>query len=98
MESTVKYRVCVAPLILCSKSDDLISLSNLFNSIPRKSSLRLPIYTVLLTLAETNDELEVLALTAEDVDKWLDEWPNSNEEKTTFLRHLETAHLKAADT
>jgi len=79
MESTVKYRV----------------LSNLFNSTPRKSSIRLSIYTVLLTLAETSDELEVLALTPEDVDKWLDEWPNSNDEKSAFLKHLETAYLKA---
>jgi translation initiation factor 3 subunit M len=78
-----------------SETDLRGRLSNLFNSTPRKSSIRLSIYTVLLTLAETSDELEVLALTPEDVDKWLDEWPNSNDEKSAFLQHLETAYLKA---
>ncbi|KAF9226872.1 hypothetical protein BS17DRAFT_728784 [Gyrodon lividus] len=70
--SSVKYRI----------------LSNLFNAIPRSSALRLPVYTTLLQVAAANSELELLALSKSDVERWLKEWQVSDEEKSQFLKTI----------
>jgi translation initiation factor 3 subunit M len=71
--------------------------SNLFNAIPRHSALRLSVYSTLLSLASENDELDVLAISSEDVDQWLSEWQITEEEKLAFLQSLETAFTRAHD-
>jgi len=63
-------------------------LSNLFNAAPRSSALRLPIYTTLLQVAAANHELEALALTKSDVERWLHEWQVSVEDKGQFLSSI----------
>ncbi|KAJ7223935.1 hypothetical protein C8J57DRAFT_232237 [Mycena rebaudengoi] len=70
-------------------------LSNLFNAIPRKSSLRLFVYTTFLDLASTNNELDALQLARIDVEKWLAEWDISAEEKSTFLKTIADAYEKS---
>ncbi|KAI0722310.1 PCI-domain-containing protein [Cerioporus squamosus] len=70
-------------------------LSNLFNAIPRQSSLRLPVYKTLLELASANDELDILGIDQTEVDKWLSEWDVSSEDKSAFLKLLVDAFLKA---
>lgn len=73
------------------------SLTNLFNALPRRSPLRLKVYTTLLTLASSADELNILLLTPSDVEKWLSEWDMSSEEKIAFLKQLVEAYEKAGD-
>ncbi|KAI9574292.1 hypothetical protein HD554DRAFT_2046049 [Boletus coccyginus] len=82
--ASVKYRV----------------LSNLFNAAPRPSALRLPIFTTLFQVAAANGEFEVLALTKSDVQRWLNEWPVSDEDKYQFLKTIIDALTQAgkADT
>ncbi|KAJ7724888.1 hypothetical protein B0H16DRAFT_287975 [Mycena metata] len=70
-------------------------LSNLFNAIPRKSPLRLAVYTNLLDLATANGELDALQLARIDVEKWLQEWDISSEEKSAFLKTIRDAYEKA---
>lgn len=69
-----------------------LRLSNLFNSIPRRCSLRLPVYTTFVEIASANDELHVLGLSKEDVDKWLQEWEVSDSEKNSFLKLIADAY------
>ncbi|ETW83622.1 hypothetical protein HETIRDRAFT_116256 [Heterobasidion irregulare TC 32-1] len=78
-ESSIKYRI----------------LSNLFNALPRSSSLRLPVYTSIIELASANDELEVLQLSQADTEKWLQEWDISSSEKSAFLKALVDAFTTA---
>ncbi|KAF8559437.1 hypothetical protein OG21DRAFT_1431600 [Imleria badia] len=63
-------------------------LSNLFNATPRSSALRLPIYTTLFQLAARNSDIEVLALTKSNVERWLKEWDVSDDEKSQFLKTI----------
>ncbi|KAJ7129261.1 PCI domain-containing protein [Mycena epipterygia] len=70
-------------------------LSNLFNAIPRKSPLRLSVYTTLLDLAAANEEVDALQLARVDVEKWLREWDISPEEKSTFLKTIAEAYEKS---
>jgi translation initiation factor 3 subunit M len=70
-------------------------LSNLFNAIPRTSSLRLVVYNTLLDLATANNELEVLQLSRGDVEKWLSEWDITPDEKSAFLKRIVIAYQKA---
>ncbi|KIP08329.1 hypothetical protein PHLGIDRAFT_69543 [Phlebiopsis gigantea 11061_1 CR5-6] len=63
-------------------------LSNLFNALPRRSGLRLPVNEALIRIAASSDELEQLSLTLPEVEKWLSEWDVSQEQKTTYLKTL----------
>ncbi|KAJ7368777.1 hypothetical protein DFH08DRAFT_762833 [Mycena albidolilacea] len=72
-------------------------LSNLFNALPRKSPLRLTVYTTLLDLATANEELAALQLARVDVEKWLREWDVSSEEKSKFLKTIVDAYEKTGD-
>lgn len=80
-----------------TKSYALGRLSNLFNALPRKSPLRLAVYTNLLDLATANDGLDTLQLARIDVEKWLREWDISSEEKSTFLKTLADAYEKSGE-
>ncbi|PCH40893.1 PCI-domain-containing protein [Wolfiporia cocos MD-104 SS10] len=68
------------------------ALSNIFNALPRRSSLRLLVYKTLLELASAHDELELLGLSRVDVEKWLSEWDVSQEEKSAFLQSIASAY------
>ena len=70
-------------------------LSNLFNATPRKSALRLPVYNALLQVATANDQLDLLGLSIEDVEKWLGEWAVTPEEKSAFLKSIVDAYDKS---
>ncbi|KAG1811886.1 uncharacterized protein BJ212DRAFT_1483591 [Suillus subaureus] len=70
-------------------------LSNLFNTTPRNSALRLPIYTALLQLAAVNGELETLRLSRKDVEQWLQEWDISREERSQFLKAIVDAFIQS---
>lgn len=76
-------------------TEHLFSVSNLFNTVPRKSPLRLTIYQTLLQIATSKDELAVLELTKPDVHKWLSEWEISAEEKSAFLKSIAVAYVQA---
>ncbi|KAJ3572262.1 hypothetical protein NP233_g3202 [Leucocoprinus birnbaumii] len=69
--------------------------SNLFNAIPQTSPLRLTVYTVILNLASTTEQLETLRLQRSTVEKWLTEWQISPEEKSAFLKSLLDAFTSA---
>ncbi|KAF9481875.1 PCI domain-containing protein [Pholiota conissans] len=70
-------------------------VSNLFNTIPRNSPLRLTVYQTLIQIATSKDELDVLELTKSDVERWLSEWEISPEEKSAFLKLVVDAYAKA---
>ncbi len=70
-------------------------LSNLFNALPRRSGLRLPVHQTLLALASANDDLDVLGLSQTDVEKWLSEWDVSPEEKSGFIKLIVDAYKKS---
>jgi len=70
-------------------------VSNLFNTIPRNSPLRLTVYQTLLQFATSKDELDALELTKSDVENWLSEWEISEEEKASFLKSIVDAYVKA---
>ncbi|TFY82705.1 hypothetical protein EWM64_g1301 [Hericium alpestre] len=87
-------------VIVASQADSNIKyriLSNLFNALPRTSELRLSVYKTLLDLASSRDELDVLQLSREDVQKWLEEWAVSPSDKTAFLKTLVDVFAKAGD-
>ena len=78
-----------------TQTNGFTRLSNLFNALPRNSSLRLTVYTSLLEFAVANEELDALQLTRSDVEKWLLEWNISSEEKNAFLKTIATAYEKS---
>lgn len=71
------------------------SLSNLFNTFPRTSSLRLSVYERILALADSNEHLDVLELPASDVEKWLSEWEVSEAAKASLLKSITDMYTKA---
>ncbi|KAF5333713.1 hypothetical protein D9611_002702 [Ephemerocybe angulata] len=70
-------------------------LSNLFNSLPRNSPLRNYVYSTILNLAVSNDDLASLQLSQTEVSKWLSEWDISDDEKAAFLKYIVDAFAKA---
>lgn len=72
-----------------------LRLSNLFNVIPRKSALRLPVYKTLLQIATSKDEIQALQISRPDVEIWLSEWDISPEEKSEFLKFLVDAFVQS---
>ena len=72
------------------------SLSSLFNTLPRHSALRFPVYKTLVELASSNDELYVLQVSRIDVENWLKEWDITPTEKSAFLKTLVDAFSKAS--
>jgi len=84
---------------VCAPGDRLTSkyriLSNLFNTLPRTSALRLSVYQSLLALADSNDNLNALELRISDVEKWLSEWEISEAAKASFLKSITDAYTKA---
>ncbi|KAG9121209.1 hypothetical protein FRC07_002932 [Ceratobasidium sp. 392] len=72
-------------------------LSNLFNGLPRKSSLRRDVYLALLKLASEQGDLDVLQVERADVKRWISEWEISEEEGAAFLHTVAEAFRKAGD-
>ncbi|KAH9482943.1 Eukaryotic translation initiation factor 3 subunit M [Psilocybe cubensis] len=72
-------------------------LSNLFNSLPKSSPLRLSVYRTILQIATSKDNLNALELTKSDVQKWLSEWEITNEEKSVFLKAIVDAYVQAEE-
>lgn len=68
------------------------SLSNLYNCIPRTSGLRLVACNALLALAVKHDDIDAIHLSLPDVERWLEEWNVSQEEKSTFLKTIANAY------
>ncbi|KAF8914261.1 hypothetical protein CPB84DRAFT_1721203 [Gymnopilus junonius] len=84
---------------ISSSSTDRLSvkyrvISNLFNTIPRNSPLRLLVYQTILDLATSQDELHILEITKPNVERWLSEWEITDEEKASFLKSIVDAYLK----
>lgn len=71
------------------------SLSNLFNTLPRTSPLRLLVYQSLLATATAHNDINVLELTKADIEKWISEWEISADEKALFLKSIVDAYAKA---
>ncbi|KIK67678.1 hypothetical protein GYMLUDRAFT_36413 [Collybiopsis luxurians FD-317 M1] len=69
-------------------------LSNLFNATPRNSALRPSVYSVILQIAVANNSIDALHLTHSDVEKWLDEWEISSDQKSAFLKSIVDAYTK----
>lgn len=80
----------------CCASDSLpYSLSNLFNVLPRRSSLRLQVYQALLSLAASQDEIDLLGINLADVERWLSEWDIPAEDKSGLLKSVSDAYEAA---
>ncbi|KAL6309844.1 PCI-domain-containing protein [Sparassis latifolia] len=72
-------------------------LSNIFNAIPGQSPLRLLVYKTLIEIASASDELEHLTLERAKVEKWLQEWDVSQQEKSDFLKSIADAFAKCQE-
>ncbi|KAG8993033.1 hypothetical protein FRB94_011090 [Tulasnella sp. JGI-2019a] len=70
-------------------------LSNLFNALPRTSPLRLQVYNALLTVASSQDDVDVLSIRASEVEQWLKEWQIPQEEKSGLLKRISEAFAKS---
>ena len=70
-------------------------MTNLFNLLPRTSSLRLDVYNALLAIAAAQGELSVLQLSRTDVEKWISEWDVTPEKKSQFLKAIVDAFVQA---
>ena len=95
-QTPIKYRMHVYPPFAYPNTYELCRLSNLFNALPRTSSLRYPVYSTLLNAAIENDDANVVQLSQAESEKWLSEWSISAEEKSAFLKSLVEAHSKLA--
>ncbi|GJJ07235.1 hypothetical protein Clacol_001435 [Clathrus columnatus] len=73
-------------------------LSHLFNALPNRSTLRPQVYKALLNLATVNEELEVLQLKVSDLERWLDEWDISVDERSEFIKSISDAYAKVGRT
>jgi translation initiation factor 3 subunit M len=87
--------VRVLPYLIVLTHQKYSRLSFLFNSIPQKSGLRLTVFNVLLTLASSRDELEVLQISRPEVEKWIKDWDVTSEQKSEFLKRLTDAFANA---
>ncbi|KAJ3980007.1 PCI domain-containing protein [Lentinula detonsa] len=78
-QTSIKYRI----------------LSNLFNALPRNSSLRLSVYNTILNIAVADNSINALHLSCSNVETWLEEWEVSSEDKSAFLQHIVDAYAKS---
>ncbi|KAJ3984236.1 PCI domain-containing protein [Lentinula detonsa] len=79
-QTSIKYRI----------------LSNLFNALPRNSSLRLSVYNTILDIAVADNSINALHLSRSNVETWLEEWEVSSEDKSAFLQHIVDAYAKSS--
>lgn len=89
----------ISLLKVLSSSSDRLSIryrifSNLFNTLPQTSPLRLLVYQSLLATATAHDDIDVLELKKENVEKWISEWDISPDEKAIFLKSIVDAYAK----
>ncbi|KAJ1019440.1 hypothetical protein NDA16_004557 [Ustilago loliicola] len=66
-------------------------LSNLFNSLPASSPLRLETFNALLSLAATNDDLDYLTSSLKALPQWLAQWQVSESDKAACLESVAKA-------
>ncbi|KAH9168178.1 PCI-domain-containing protein [Lactarius sanguifluus] len=95
---TKKRVIDLLPIVTSASTEPAIKyriLTNFFNTLPRQSALRLPVYNALLDLASTHDELHVLQVSRTDVEQWIKEWEITPSEKSTFLERLVEVFSKA---
>ncbi|KAH8989688.1 PCI-domain-containing protein [Lactarius akahatsu] len=95
---TKKHVTDLLPIVTSASAEPAIKyriLTNFFNTLPRQSALRLPVYNALLDLASSNDELHVLQVSRTDVEQWIKEWEITPSEKSTFLERLVEVFSKA---
>ncbi|EPQ28418.1 uncharacterized protein PFL1_04245 [Pseudozyma flocculosa PF-1] len=71
-------------------------LSNIFNTLPARSALRLDLFNALLSLASKNDDLDFLASALASLPQWLAEWQVSDEAKSACLEKVAKA-LESAE-
>ncbi|KAN0061084.1 hypothetical protein ACQY0O_006819 [Thecaphora frezii] len=71
-------------------------LSNIFNTLPAQSALRLDLFNSLLSLASANDDLDYLSSALTSLPQWLAEWKVSDEAKSTCLEKVAKA-LESAE-
>lgn len=88
--------VCVYVCSKCVLTRPPHRLSNIFNSLPPTSANRYAVFTSLLSLANANDELDIItdALTA--LPSWLSEWKIDGQKKASLLESV-ASHLQEAD-
>lgn len=67
-------------------------MSNLFNALPRTTSLRYLVYSSLLDLALKNNGIDILHLSRSEIEKWLSDWDITPEEKSKFLSTVVQAY------
>ncbi|KAH8988769.1 PCI-domain-containing protein [Lactarius hatsudake] len=95
---TKKRVTDLLPIVASASAEPAIKyriLTNFFNTLPRQSALRLPVYNALLDLASANDELHVLQVSRTDIEQWIKEWEITPSEKSTFLERLVEVFSKA---
>lgn len=66
-------------------------LSNLFNSLPASSPLRLQTFNALLSLAAANDDLDYLTSSLKALPQWLAQWEVSEADKAACLESVAKA-------
>ncbi|EIN10991.1 PCI-domain-containing protein [Punctularia strigosozonata HHB-11173 SS5] len=76
-DESIKYRV----------------LSNLFNALPRRSALRLPVYNAILRVASITGDLAEIRESQAVIERWLSEWEISTEEKSEFWKGLADTYV-----
>lgn len=104
----VKYRMCAfMPLkftdlpssdvrAITQQIFKLYRLSNLFNALPRTSSLRFEVYTAILSAVSSNKDIDVLQISKSSVDTWLKEWDVTEEQKSNLLKSIGDTFLSAS--
>ncbi|KAJ1033190.1 hypothetical protein NDA13_001188 [Ustilago tritici] len=66
-------------------------LSNLYNSLPASSPLRLQTFDALLSLAAANDDLDYLTSSLKALPQWLAQWQVSEADKAACLQSVAKA-------
>ncbi|KAF9423626.1 hypothetical protein BGZ94_008221 [Podila epigama] len=71
-------------------------LSNIFNTLPANSSLRLSVFTSIVDLAAASDDMDLILPQLQYVSSWVKEWGVGSEEERVLLLTL-SDRLKGAD-
>lgn len=67
------------------------SLSNIYNTLPATSALRLDLFNSLLAVASANDDLDYLSTALARLPSWLAEWDVSDEARLACLERVAKA-------
>jgi len=66
----------------------LSSLSNVFNTLPANSPLRLSVFTSIVDLAVASDEMDLVLPQLQYVPNWVSEWGVGTDAERTLLLKL----------